>query len=155
MRIRAGTEADLVAVLELERAVERAPHWPAKAYADMLAGRGCCLFVAEEDGALAGFAAGVVAGTDGELEMVAVRADARGQGIGRSLVETVVQWARDAGARKVMLEVRAGSAGARRLYQRVGFVEAGFRPRYYADPEEDAVMMQCVVERCVNGITAR
>jgi len=40
----------------------------------------------------------------------------------------------------VFLEVRASNLAARKLYERVGFIEAGSRPRYYRDPAEDAVV---------------
>jgi ribosomal-protein-alanine N-acetyltransferase len=40
------------------------------------------------------------------------------------------------------LEVRASSAGAIALYTGLGFVEAGRRPGYYAEPKDDAVLMR-------------
>jgi len=42
----------------------------------------------------------------------------------------------------VELEVRAGSLGARRLYEGLGFVEVGRRVRYYDEPVDDAVLMR-------------
>lgn len=45
------------------------------------------------------------------------------------------------GATAATLEVRAGNAGARRLYEGFGFVAAGVRPGYYAETGEDAVIM--------------
>ena len=41
--------------------------------------------------------------------------------------------AREQAARTMVLEVAIGNAAARALYERAGFVEAGRRPRYYAD----------------------
>jgi [ribosomal protein S18]-alanine N-acetyltransferase len=38
--------------------------------------------------------------------------------------------------------VRASNAGAIALYKLLGFVEAGRRPRYYQDPQDDAVLMR-------------
>jgi ribosomal-protein-alanine N-acetyltransferase len=40
-----------------------------------------------------------------------------------------------------MLEVRASNQAALGFYRGQGFRETGRRPRYYADPEEDAVLM--------------
>jgi ribosomal-protein-alanine N-acetyltransferase len=41
--------------------------------------------------------------------------------------------------------VRAGSAGAIALYERLGFVAVGRRPGYYRSPVEDAVLMRLEV----------
>ncbi|MBF0488019.1 MAG: ribosomal protein S18-alanine N-acetyltransferase [Nitrospirae bacterium] len=42
---------------------------------------------------------------------------------------------------KVILEVRASNIAAIRLYDSLGFKSLYIRRRYYADPEEDAVVM--------------
>ncbi len=39
------------------------------------------------------------------------------------------------------LEVRESNLPARRLYESLGFVQNGYRPRYYSQPEEAAVLM--------------
>jgi ribosomal-protein-alanine N-acetyltransferase len=68
--------------------------------------------------------------------------EARRRGVGGALCGAVVAWCRDAGASLVELEVRAGSSGAVRLYEGLGFVEVGRRTRYYEGPVEDAVLMR-------------
>mgnify|MGYP000270382361 CR=1 FL=1 len=45
------------------------------------------------------------------------------------------------GIHLVHLEVREGNGSARRLYQRLGFLEDGLRKNYYTDPQENAVLM--------------
>ena len=77
-----------------------------------------------------------------ELEFVLVPPQARRQGIGRMLVEAVLAWAHDLGAPEIWLEVRESNATALRLYAQCGFVVAGRRPAYYANPAEDAVLMR-------------
>ncbi|MFO7694782.1 MAG: ribosomal protein S18-alanine N-acetyltransferase [Vicinamibacterales bacterium] len=79
----------------------------------------------------------------GELQInnVAVRPDQRGQGAGRALIESALEHGRLAGARTALLEVRRSNAAARRLYAGLGFVQIGDRPRYYAHPEEDALVL--------------
>ena len=44
-------------------------------------------------------------------------------------------------ARVAVLEVRAGNAAARALYERLGFVVVGERRKYYREPVEDALIM--------------
>jgi ribosomal protein S18 acetylase RimI-like enzyme len=58
------------------------------------------------------------------------------------LVHTVLAWARDLGANEIRLEVRESNAPALRLYEACGFVVAGRRAGYYADPAEAAVLMR-------------
>ena len=81
-----------------------------------------------------------------ELEFIFVATQARGQGIGRTLVRTVVEWAADQGAEEIRLELRASNIRALRLYKQCGFTMAGNRPvyypGYYLDPPEDAVLMR-------------
>ena len=77
-----------------------------------------------------------------ELESIAVRPALRRQGIGNALLRAVLAWAVESGARLLTLEVRASNAPAIRLYQRFGFVHQSRRPRYYTDPEEDALLMK-------------
>lgn len=140
--VRRGTMADLAAVVALEKCLERAPHWPEDAYSRALRGGAHGLFVVERDGEIAGFAVGQVILDAGELESVAVRERDGRRGFGTALVKAVVAWAAAEGAQTVRLEVRAGSAGARRLYRGVGFREVGVRPGYYSAPQEDAILMQ-------------
>jgi len=39
------------------------------------------------------------------------------------------------------LEVRVSGRAARRLYEKLGFVESGRRRNYYTGPAEDAIVM--------------
>jgi [ribosomal protein S18]-alanine N-acetyltransferase len=154
--VRRGREADLAAVLELERASTTAPHWSLEVYAAILrsqdghdAGDGLpgttrrCLYAAERDREVVGFAVGVLQpGGVAELESVVVEASLRRAGIGRDLCAAVIDQCLASGAAEVVLEVRAGSHGAIALYHGLGFVQAGRRPQYYSDPAEDALMMR-------------
>jgi RimJ/RimL family protein N-acetyltransferase len=56
--------------------------------------------------------------------------DWRGQGLGRALLESGVEWARQAGAHKLWLEVWPHNAPAIALYRRAGFVEEGRKRRH-------------------------
>lgn len=105
-----------------------------------------CLFVAEGECQLIGFAVGKVIGmgfeSSSELESVAVSSDARRAGVGRSLCAAVIDWCRAQGAVAIELEVRAASMGAIALYSGLGFVVEGRRPGYYQAPLDDAVLMR-------------
>ena len=66
---------------------------------------------------------------DGEAEfrMLAVDPAAHGRGTGRRLVAHVVDRARRAGDRRVVLSTTPGMAAAHRLYERLGFVRVPAR----------------------------
>jgi [ribosomal protein S18]-alanine N-acetyltransferase len=140
---------DLGAVLAIAAASPEAPVWKTDDYAAYLDARRPQVLrialVAETDGRAAGFAAATLLldGTENrcELDTMAVDPDARRQGTGRALLEAVMAWAAGQGARRMGLEVRATNAAALMLYRRLGFAEEGRRKKYYADPEEDALVM--------------
>ena len=77
---------------------------------------------------------------------VAVHASHRGGGVGRRLVEAVLEDGRTTGGAVVYLEVRAGNVAARRLYRQLGFHDLGVRRGYYG-PGQDAIVMERRLER--------
>jgi RimJ/RimL family protein N-acetyltransferase len=63
---------------------------------------------------------------------VSVRADCRGQGVGRALMERAIAWARESGViTRVELQVLARNATAISLYERLGFQLEGRHPRAF------------------------
>lgn len=80
--------------------------------------------------------------TPGEMEILnlAVLPEYRKRGLGRRLLEMVLQVARKMGIEKALLEVRRGNSPAIALYRSSGFELVGTRPRYYADTGEDALI---------------
>jgi ribosomal-protein-alanine N-acetyltransferase len=78
-----------------------------------------------------------------ELHIIAIgtRSEARRRGLGRALVETLVEYGRTQGSRLILLEVRRGNRAATALYRSFGFSIARLRRGYYASPEEDGLEM--------------
>jgi ribosomal-protein-alanine N-acetyltransferase len=72
---------------------------------------------------------------------VAVHPEARRLGFGSRLLSHILDFSRRASARLVTLEVRRSNDAAQRLYRRFGFRTVGLRPNYYADDNEDALVM--------------
>jgi len=56
---------------------------------------------------------------------LAVRPTSRNRGLGRALLHAVDDYARATGCCKVTLEVRENNTGARRLYRKFGYGDAG------------------------------
>ena len=53
----------------------------------------------------------------------------------------IIEVGRSRKCRFVTLEVRRSNAAAVRLYRRFGFRAVGVRPNYYAEDQEDAIVM--------------
>lgn len=74
-----------------------------------------------------------------------VHPDHRRQGHAQRLLERLAQAARQEALSWIWLEVRVSNEAARRLYERLGFEEAGLRRGYYPNARsarEDAVLMR-------------
>jgi ribosomal-protein-alanine acetyltransferase len=143
------TPADLERVMEIAAAGgggAHAPRWPRAAWLAALdpdATQRRIALVAEEPrtNALIGFAVASLLHAQAELETIAVADQSRRRGVARRLFAVLVAELTSAQVREMMLEVRAGNLPALALYRSLGFRKCGRRPRYYADPEEDAVLM--------------
>jgi 8-oxo-dGTP diphosphatase len=79
-----------------------------------------------------------------DLEKLLVAASHRGRGLGRLVVEGLVDDARRAGVESLTLDVRGDNLGAIALYERLGFVECGRVRDFVAWGEQrfDRVTMQ-------------
>jgi ribosomal-protein-alanine N-acetyltransferase len=80
-----------------------------------------------------------------ELESIGVLAGEQRRGIGQKLFSVLVDELRAAAASEFLLEVRSSNQAALNFYRSQGWSEIGCRPRYYADPEEDAVLMSLIL----------
>jgi len=86
---------------------------------------------------------------------VAVRPDARRQGIARGLLGTVLDDARARAFKMVVLEVRPSNTHARALYESFGFRVVGRRRGYYYDTGEDALVMEIGLSTAPGNQAAR
>lgn len=68
---------------------------------------------------------------ESELLLVAVLPQARGRGIGRSLLDQALKDSRARSCGKMFLEVRENNHSARNLYHAAGFFDIGRRTDYY------------------------
>jgi len=131
---------DLTAVLEIEQVSYRGPWTRLGLITELERDVASCL-VLHLSGKVAGYIVSWLIRGEVHLLNVAVHPACRNLGLGRLLMDHVVAWSREQGARKMFLEVRESNAAARALYRRLGFVETGRRKNYYAEEHEDALTM--------------
>jgi ribosomal protein S18 acetylase RimI-like enzyme len=86
-------------------------------------------------GAIAGFAIMEFGDERAHLVLLAVRPSHRRTGIGKRLLEWMLESARTAGIASVHLELRAANEAARRFYRAMGFYETVIVPGYYRSGE--------------------
>ncbi len=144
--IRAAIHSDLDAVLAIERASPTAAHWPRAQYEAAISNSEKFFLVAEQEHSVLGFLLASSSIQEWELENIAVPPSARRRGIGKALLQALISAAHKAGATEIRQEMRASNLAAQKLGQRVGFTQDGHRPRYYRDPEEDALLFKYLVQ---------
>jgi ribosomal-protein-alanine N-acetyltransferase len=93
--------------------------------------RETCVIVACERRAPVGFAIMEFGDDRAHLVLLAVQPRHRRHGIGRRLVDWLLESARTAGIESVHLELRANNEAAQRFYRALGFSETVLLPRYY------------------------
>ena len=95
----------------------------------------------DKDNLIMAYAGCWVLGNEGHITNVAVDPDYQGQGMGRKLMEKLVEAVKPLGVDSMTLEVRPSNTRALALYEKLGFKSVGRRPKYYTQPVEDAENM--------------
>ncbi len=140
LRIVPMTARRLSAVAELERVCFPADPWSENLFRAALENPGAAVLLAEEDGALLGYAVLSTVLDEGNLDNIAVAPDCRRRGVADALLSALTAFGR-ARLACLMLEVRASNAPAIALYEKHGFQAVGRRKNYYDAPREDAILM--------------
>ncbi len=118
--------------------------WSRSAFEEELAqNRLARYIVAEENGMIVGYAGTWLVINEAHVTNVAVSSQRRREGIGRMLMQKLMELARENGMESMTLEVRVSNAAARHLYAQMGFVAAGIRKNYYSETKEDALILWC------------
>jgi [ribosomal protein S18]-alanine N-acetyltransferase len=142
--IRSLGYSDLPQVIAIERRAFTTPWSLAMFVLELSKPSGLCLAAANEQDKLLGYLICARYDTVWHLMNIAVDPALRRMGIGRTLLEQMIE--RAGHDREYTLEVRTSNAPAIALYERFGFRPAGTRPRYYRDNGEDVVIMWRTLE---------
>ena len=118
--------------------------WSRSAFEEELAqNRLARYIVAVENDEIVGYAGTWLVINEAHVTNVAVSGQRRREGIGRLLMQKLMELARENDMESMTLEVRVSNSAARHLYQQLGFVEAGIRKNYYSETKEDALILWC------------
>ena len=140
MQTRIATLEDLDGIHEVE-SVSFNDAWSKQAFSDELINAMTTYFVAEEAGEILGFIGMWEVVGEGQITNVAVHTKARRRGVGRELIEALIDYSKAKSLEVLLLEVRENNEPAKALYTLNGFKEIGRRKNYYTKPTEDALLM--------------
>ena len=146
--LRRALPADVPALVALETACFTHPWTAAQIHEEVARLPPDMVLVLEGPGAPIGTPAGIRAYCSfrlvlDEMQVMSVAVDPghRRQGLARRLLAFAMSRAARAGARRALLELRAGNREALALYESLGFGSLGVRRAYYSEPSEDALVL--------------
>ena len=128
-------------VMAIERQAYARPWSPNLFVAEMTEPSNRNYLVAKIDREVAGYAGLICYGEEAHITNVAVDPMLQGHGVAHRLLLDQVDAAIGLGGHAISLEVRITNWRAQRLYGRFGFRPAGIRRNYYAELQEDALIM--------------
>lgn len=96
--------------------------------------------VAKENGKIVGFAGLWFSPVDAEITNIVTKKTERKRGIGKALLDRLIEMAREAKRDNISLEVNENNVPAGSLYEKAGFEIAGIRKKYY-NGKDNAIIM--------------
>ena len=100
--------------------------------------------VARSGSELAGFGIMTYDDDSANLDLLAVKVRYRGKGLGRQIVEWLVEVASNAGIANVFVQVRKRNRGAIKFYRRLGFSVINEKKGYYGGQETGVIMCKSI-----------
>ena len=144
LRMERMNEDNLDEVMEIE--VDVFPfYWSRQVFQGSIKEGYECWVARNAAGFLLGYFVMMQVVDEAHLLTIAVRRDVQGRGIGRQLLDNVIELARRMSVQSLLLEVRPSNDRALELYRLYGFVEVGRRKNYYRaslTTREDAIVMR-------------
>lgn len=138
IKVESATSQNICDIANIERQSFSTP-WSENAIRESM-NAGTLFFVANKNGLIAGYMGISKILDEGYVTNVAVLPEYRRLGIGKKILEHVIDALKNELA-FISLEVRASNNGAISLYEKFGFERVGLRKRFYSNPTEDAIIM--------------
>lgn len=138
--IREMKEADIPFVCDIENSIFSKP-WSASSFLSSIKDINNIYLVVEEEEQIIGYCGlwGIVG--EGQINNVAVKKECRNNGIGRKMLQKLLELGKENGLEEFTLEVRVSNKNAIHLYHSLSFKDAGIRKDFYEEPVEDAIIM--------------
>lgn len=140
--LRPMRSEDVDAVMAIEEVVYPHP-WTGGIFRDCIrVGYSCWVFMREER--LIGYGVMSAGGGEAHVLNIAIAPEAQGRGLGRRMLEHLLELGRSKGASEMLLEVRPSNTVAVGLYESMGFRRVGRRKGYYPaenGSREDALVL--------------
>lgn len=133
-------ESHIGEVARLEKICFSEP-WSEKSLRDEIHNRDAVFLVSVGDGRIKGYGGMHTPMGDCYIDNIAVFPEFRGCGTGRELLAALIDEAIKIGGRFISLEVRPSNEPAIKLYESMGFTEAGRRKNFYNNPAEDGLIL--------------
>jgi len=136
------TAGDIDAVMEIERLSFRSP-WSRQVFLEEMARDFAHVDIVRDavTGEVVAFGNYWLVADEVHVLNIATHPQARRAGHASRMLAHMIDFARREICRCVTLEVRRSNAVAQRLYRRFAFRAIGVRPHYYAEDQEDAIVM--------------
>jgi len=145
--IRLATEADLAAIMELEKASFGNDSWSRPTMRAELMAPHTYYLVAHQDEKILGYAglSKVASSSSADVQTIAVSDAHRRAGIGRELMRALIEHATKLTATEMYLEVREDKPAPQKLYEQLGFERIDRRENYYQPDGVAAIVMRLTI----------
>lgn len=140
--IRLLEKSDIDEIVELEEICFPEDPWSRASFETEIDNPLSVFFVArdEETGRMMGYGGMWLMHDVADITNIAVHPDYRREGIGRELLNLLIQIAKENKMTAITLEVRESNVPAQKLYESAEFVHCGVRKRYYQGREDARIM---------------
>lgn len=115
--------------------------WSEEAFRDSLNSKNTIYVVAVIEDKVIGYCGIYLCPPEGNIVNVAIAKEYRRQHIGKKMLKFLFRKTKEADVTDVILEVRETNVAAIKLYENMGFEEAGIRKNFYEKPTENALIM--------------
>lgn len=140
IQIREMNLEDIEQVYRIEESIFSIP-WSKTSFENSIKNKDTMFIVAEKEREIVGYLGLYLFAEEADISNVAVKEEYRQQHIGRRLLQYILSTAKERGVKNITLEVRETNVPAIKLYESMGFAEAGIRKNYYKEPTENALIM--------------
>jgi ribosomal-protein-alanine N-acetyltransferase len=151
VRIRDALDGDVATVAAIEHETFGVDAWSPESVREELTGaRRKAVLAVDGQGTVVGYAMTMRTDEVLDLQRIAVLPYHRRSGVARALLSALRRAGREAGAHRMLLEVRADNDGAVAFYAAEGFVQIDRRRRYYRDGS-DALVLSAALGGAASG----